>query len=76
MLIIIEHSGREDHNQVVKEMQEFIEDEFGFTCEQIIGKLDSPIIMYDDDMNKIVEFKRPPEKELISFYLLDYLDKD
>jgi hypothetical protein len=76
MLVIIEHSGREDHNHVVKEMQDFIEDEFGFTTEQVIGPLDCPITMYDEDMKKIVEFKRPPEDELISYYLMDYLDKE
>lgn len=76
MYVLIEHNGTPQHNKTASEVIDFIEDEFGATCESVIGKEGSPITLYDEDITKIAELSSNPDETEIYMKLLTLLDKD
>lgn len=69
MFLIIEHSGTFEHNKIAKYISDFAEDEFGLTCQPIVGSEDGPIILYSEELTKIAEFDHTPDTTELYFYL-------
>lgn len=76
MLVIIEHSGTNASNKIVKQIEDFIESEFGFTCQDVIGLENSPITLYNDQLEKIVDFYSTPDESTLSYYLTNFYEEE
>ena len=75
MYILIQHSGSAYHNKVANYIKDYAEDNYGAVCEFEIGEEDSPIILYNDDHDKIAEFSTMPDEEVLDMHLkLNYLE--
>jgi len=70
MYILIEHSGTEEHNNIVEEIKDHLEDTYGVTCESIVGKENGPITLYNEDQEVLVEFFERPHLDILDFYFL------
>ena len=68
MYILVEHSGTANHNQVAEFIKDFAEDEFGYTCESVVGAEDSPVVVYTESLDKIAEFNKNPDETELYFY--------
>ena len=68
MYILVEQSGTANHNQVAEFIKDFAEDEFGYTCESVVGAEDSPVVVYTESLDKIAEFNKNPDETELYFY--------
>lgn len=68
MYILIEHSGTTEHNNIVEEIKDHLEDTYGVTSESVVGKENGPITLYDENQNILVEFFERPNLEILDFY--------
>lgn len=69
MDIIIEHSGTEEHLQLVGGLRDLIEDELGHDTEEIVKNLESTITLYDRDRHVIGIFTKLPTVQELAFYI-------
>lgn len=53
MYILIEHNGSKEHTQEANKIAKILEDEYGFTTEQVIGSQEQSITLYTDDLKKV-----------------------
>lgn len=73
MYIILEHSGTSEHCKIAEFIQQFAEDEYGFTVESVIGDNSGFINIYKEDLKKIAEFSKAPDETELNFYF-NYLE--
>ena len=76
MYILLEHSGSVEHNKIAEHFQDFAESEFGYTCEEVVGKSSGPVTLYTEDMKKVAEFEGLPNDTELYFYLKHYIDDE
>ena len=69
MFLIVEHSGTPEHCKIAEFIQEFAEDEFGFTVQPIVGEDSGPINLYTESLEKLAEFKDEPDTTELNYYL-------
>jgi len=74
MLIIIEHSGTADHCKIAEFIQQFAEDEYGFTVQPIVGEDFGYINIYKENLEKIAEFQKFPDETELNYYFNDLED--
>ncbi len=75
MYLIIEHSGTLEHNKLAEYISGFAEDEFGMTCQPVVGSEDGPIVLYSEDLTKVAEFDHAPDTTELYFYLSEMEDE-
>lgn len=68
-MLIIEHTGTPEHTEAAHNIADFAEEEFGISSQQIIGSEKGPIILYDEELSKVVEFDHEPDHTELHFYL-------
>jgi len=68
MYILVEHSGTPEHNKTAEFIKDFAEDEFGYTCESVVGAEDSPVVVYTESLEKVAEFNKSPDETELYFY--------
>ncbi len=76
MFLIIEHSGTLEHNKIAEYISDFAEEEFGMTCQPIIGSDKGSIILYSEDLIKVAEFEHTPDTTELYFYLSEIEDDE
>lgn len=55
MYFIIEHSGTEEHTNAAKKLAEYLEMELNSTTELVVGYNPDIIIVYNEDLKKVLE---------------------
>tara|TARA_B100000131_G_C18005531_1_gene568246 strand:+ start:482 stop:712 length:231 start_codon:yes stop_codon:yes gene_type:complete len=73
MYLIIETLGTEEHLKIAEDIQDYAEDNFGCTCETVVGNEDS-ISLYDEGLNKFATFTEAPKDVDLNWYLALSLD--
>jgi hypothetical protein len=74
MYLLIEHDGTEDNNNLARALKNIAEDNFGATCEYIIG--DSPeIAIYDENQKELIKFNGPRSDADLN-YIIDFIIED
>ena len=68
MYLLIEHSGTSEHMKIAEDIQNFAEDNYGCTCESVVGLQDS-INLYDIELTKFATFQGAPKNEDLNWYL-------
>jgi len=76
MYILVEHSGTPDHNKAAEFIKDFAEDEFGYTCESVIGSENALITVYTESLEKIAEFNKDPDETELYFYFKYLKDEE
>lgn len=71
MYILIEHNGTKESNDVASTLKDIAEDEFGATCEFVIGDT-SDFTIYDEDQKELIKFTGPRSNEDLK-YILNYI---
>jgi hypothetical protein len=69
MNIIIEHSGTEDHLQLVEGLRDQLEDELGHDTEEVIRNLEPAITLYNQNRSVIAIFTKLPTVQELAFYV-------
>lgn len=71
MYLLIEHDGTEGNNNLARALKSVAEDNFGATCEYIVGN--SPdITLYDDEQKELIKFSGPRSEDELN-YILNYI---
>lgn len=73
MFLIIEHTGTPEHNKIAEFIQEFAEDEYGFTAQPVVAEDEGPITIYNENLEKVAEFSASPDETELSYYF-NYLE--
>lgn len=74
MYLLIEHDGTEDNNDLARALKNVAEDNFGATCEYVIGN--SPEIrIYDEDQKELIKFSGPRSVADLD-YILNFIIED
>jgi len=71
MYLLIEHNGTKENNILASNLKDIAEDDFGATCEFIIGN-SSDIAIYDEDQKELIKFTSPRSNEDLK-YILNYI---
>lgn len=71
MYILIEHNGTKESNNLANILQDIAEDDFGATCEFIIGD-DPNFTIYNEDQKELIKFTGPRSNEDLK-YILNYI---
>lgn len=71
MYLLIEHNGTKENNILASNLRDIAEDDFGATCEFIIGN-SSGIAIYDEDQKELIKFTSPRSSEDLN-YILNYI---
>ena len=71
MYLLIEHNGTKENNILASNLKDIAEDDFGATCEFIIGN-SSDIAIYDEDQKDLIKFTSPRSNEDLK-YILNYI---
>jgi len=69
MNIIIEHSGTEDHLQLVEGLRNLLEDELGHDSEEAIKNIEPAVTLYDQKRRTIGVFTKLPTVQELAFYI-------
>ena len=75
MYVLIEHSGTEDHLKIAESIQDFAEDEYGCTCETVVGE-NEEINLYDQELSKFATFGNLPSEQDLTWYFNLSLDME
>ena len=71
MYLLIEHNGTNESNSLASTIKDIAEDDFGATCEFVIG--DSPdFTIYDENQKELIKFTGPRSNEDLK-YILNYV---
>lgn len=74
MYLLIEHDGTEINNDLARALKNVAEDNFGATCEYIIGT--SPeISIYDENLKELVKFNGPRSEADLN-YIINFIIED
>ena len=74
MYLLIEHNGTQDNNDLARALKNIAEDNFGATCEYVIGT--SPeIAIYDEDQKELIKFNGPRSEADLD-YILNFIIED
>ena len=76
MYILIEHSGLEDHLRYANKVQQYLEEEYGATVEQIVGGGAPTLTLYSDDLRKLTELSPTDDISVLSFYINNYYENE
>lgn len=71
MYLLIEHDGTENSNNLARALKNVAEDDFGATCEYIIGNSEG-ISVYDEDQKELIKFSGPRTNEELN-YILNFI---
>ncbi len=74
MYLLIEHDGTEENNNLARALKNIAEDNFGATCEYIIG-VSPEIAIYDEDQKELIKFNGPRSEADLD-YILSYIMED
>ncbi len=75
MYILIEHNGTEENNALARALNDVAEDNFGATCEYIVGT-SSDISIYDEDQKELINFSGPRSEEELNYILNFILEEE
>jgi len=74
MYLLIEHNGTEDNNKIAQNLKEIAEDNFGATCEFVIGN--SPeVILYNDEQKELIRLENSCADEELN-YILNFINEE
>jgi len=76
MYILIEHNGTSDHLQFANKIQDYLEEEFGATVEMVVGSSERTIILYSDELKKIVELSPSDDLSTLIYYIHAYYEDE
>ena len=71
MYLLIEHDGTESNNNLARALKSVAEDNFGATCEYIVGN-SSDITLYDDEQKELIKFSGPRSDDELN-YILNFI---
>ena len=69
MYIIIEHSGTEESTILANKVSQLLTEDYNATVEQVIGKNESKINVYTENLNKIVSLSVNDSLEKLKYYI-------
>lgn len=76
MYFLIEHSGTTAGLIGAEKIQQFAEDEFGATCEQVVGDSSEEILVYNEDHEVVGVFGENPTENTMRFTLAMAYDEE
>ena len=77
MYLLIEYSGHTSGTAAAERIQRFAEEEFGATCEQIVGDRErNEVIVYDENQKVIGMFGENPSEDTMRFTLAMAYDEE
>jgi len=71
MYLLIEHDGTKLNNDIARALKSVAEDNFGATCEYIVGN-SSDISVYDDEQRELIKFSGSRSDDELN-YILNYI---
>ena len=71
MYLLIEHDGTESNIGLARALKNAAEDNFGATCEYIVGN-SSEISVYDEDQKELIKFSGPRTEDELN-YILNFI---
>lgn len=74
MYLLIEHDGTESNNNLAIALKNLAEDNFGATCEFIIGK-EPDITIYNEDQKELISFSGYRSDDDLN-YILNYINEE
>lgn len=75
MYLLIEHNGSPSHVTYVKALSQHIEENFGATVEDIVGRFDEEITIYTIDLKALCQIDDRTPVEYVD-YFIESLDED
>jgi len=74
MYLLIEHNGSKENNDLAVALKDIAQDEFGATCQFIIGN--SPdICVYNEDQKELIRFSGPRSDADLNYILNFIIDE-
>jgi len=74
MYLLIEHDGTESSNNLAIALKNLAEDNFGATCEFIVGK-EPDITIYNEDQKELISFSGYRSDDDLN-YILNYINEE
>jgi len=74
MYLLIEHNGTQENNNLAVALKTIAEDEFGATCEFIIGK-EPDITIYNEDQRELISFSGYRSDDDLK-YILNFINEE
>jgi hypothetical protein len=77
MYLAIEHSGTNTGLDAAEKIQQFAENEFGASCDQVVGSTEkSEVIVYNEDQEIVGIFGENPTEDTMRFTLAMAYDEE
>jgi hypothetical protein len=74
MYLLIEHDGTQDNTKLASTLKDIAEDEFGATCEFVIGK-EPDITIYNEDQKELISFSGYRSDDDLK-YILNFINEE
>jgi len=72
----MEHGGSEEYVKFAKIVQQYLEENYGATVEQIISNNDKSLVLYNSDLKKIVELPITDDLSILDYYVNNYYNEE
>ena len=74
MYLLIEHDGTKNNNDLAVALKNLAEDEFGATCEFIVGN-EPDITVYNEDQRELISFNGYKSDDDLK-YILNFINEE
>ena len=69
MYFLVETNGSPEQHEIAQDIQNKLEDRYGYTVDFCVGLQDSPISLYNENNELIAAFNSKPDEAVLDFHV-------
>ncbi|MBC8410364.1 MAG: hypothetical protein H8E12_16830 [Rhodobacteraceae bacterium] len=69
MYFLVETNGSQEHHEIAKYIEDYLENRYGYTVDFCVGLSSSPISIYNEHNEPIASFISKPEESVLDFHM-------